>query len=305
MSGRRFLVLGGGEGWHMNQLRSAAEATGCEIAVSPYETLAASIGRCGSTIATCSAGTLGQFDAILTRTMPAASLEQITFRLATLHSLTDVPLVNPPRALEIAIDKFATLAHVAALGYPVPETIVVQSRGEAMDAFERLGGDCVVKPIFGGEGRGVTRIADPQLAWYAFSTLEGLGAVCYLQEFVAPGGIDTRLLVIGERVIGLRRTNELDFRTNVASGALCQSIEPNDVIRELATAITRSIGLTFASVDLLDCADGSQCVLEVNAIPGWKGAQQVADTNIAAEIVHLLCEQADTFDAKHGKAGCR
>ncbi len=305
MSGRRFLVLGGGDGWHINQLRAAAEVCGCRIAVAPYESLAARVSQCGSTVVTCSEGAVGDFDAVLTRTMPAASLEQITFRLATLHSLLRTPLVNPPRALEIAIDKFATLAHVATLGYPVPETVVVQSRSEAMDAFEQLGGDCVVKPIFGGEGRGVMRITDSQLAWYAFSTLEGLGAVCYLQEFVAPGGIDTRLLVIGDRVIGLRRTNDRDFRTNVAGGAVCQSIEPSDLQRELATVVTRSMGLMFASVDLLHCEDGSHRVLEVNAIPGWKGAQRVTETCIAAEILGLLCQQADACATSYRKAGCQ
>ena len=264
MSRREFLVLGGGDGWHSSQLRAAARKLACDIAFATYESLAACVGTGTQCEVRCQAGPLSKFDAILPRTMPTGSLEQITFRLATLHSLDRPPLVNSPRALEIAIDKFATLAHVAQLGYAVPKTMVVQSRAEAIAAFDELGQDCIVKPIFGGEGRGVMRISDPQLAWYTFSTLESLDAVGYVQEFVAPGGIDTRLLVVGDQVFGVRRRNENDFRTNVSSGARCEAVKPSRQQVELARHIVHSIGLSFASVDLIDADDGSPRVLEIN-----------------------------------------
>jgi len=290
MSQSKFLCLGGGDGWHSNELRRAAEKFGCDLYFATYQSLQSSLGDSGSVLM-CDAGNVNDFDAILTRTMPAGTLEQITFRLALLHQLaaeTRVALVNPPAGLEIAIDKYATLAHVSSLGYPVPETIVVQSRREAIDAFQSLGGDCIVKPLFGGEGRGVMRICDAELAWYTFSTLEQLGAVIYVQQFVPPGGRDTRLLVVGETVHAVRRQNHNDFRTNVISGAFAESIEPAREQSQMAIEICASIGLKFASVDLIDTEDGGQKVLEVNAIPGWKGAQGVTVTNIAESIVNLL-----------------
>lgn len=145
MSGTRILCLGAGEGWHAKQLRTAAADLGCRLALASYESLRGSISDHGLRVE-CEAGAIADFDVLLTRTMPAGSLEQITFRLATLHALSTrspstgspgrgVPVVNSPRGLEIAIDKFATLGVVAKLGYAVPETIVVQSRGEAIDAF--------------------------------------------------------------------------------------------------------------------------------------------------------------------------
>ena len=162
MSDKRFLVLGCGQGWHANQLRNAAAELGCELQGCDYESLFASIHRTspsdrdavdlGADSFSASAISIDRFDAVLARTMPAGSLEKITFRLSILHALAGdtitngraVAVINSPRGLEIAIDKFATLAHVRRLGYLVPETIVVQSRQEAMAAFERLGGDCVV-----------------------------------------------------------------------------------------------------------------------------------------------------------------
>lgn len=245
----------------------------------------------------CDGGSVNEFDAILTRTMPAGSLEQVTFRLATLHQLkleNRIAIVNPPRALEIAIDKFATLVHVAKLGYEVPRTIVAQSRADAIDAFRLLGGDCVIKPVFGGEGRGVMRVRDPELAWYTFSTLQELGAVMYVQQFVPPGGRDRRLLVIGNSVIGIRRENATDFRTNISSGSRAEPFDPNQDQVQMAIEICRSIDLKFAAVDLIDTETGRQMVLEVNAIPGWKGAQQVTDHNIAKAVLQLLITETDS-----------
>ena len=301
MSGHRFLCLGAGEGWHANQLHQAASALGCELRSATYESISAAVTSKTGCSLECEAGSFHDFDAILTRTMPAGSLEQVTFRLATLHSVVEpsaahspISIINSPRSLEIAIDKFATLAHVAELGYNVPDTIVVQSKQEAIDAFAELGGDCIVKPIFGGEGRGVMRVQDAELAWYTFATLEKLGAVCYVQRFVSPGGSDTRLLVIGDAVIGVRRRNQRDFRTNISSGGKCEAIQPTDKQILMATRICKSIGLKFASVDLLDCEEGEPRVIEVNAIPGWKGAQSVSRFNIAERIIQLLQDESST-----------
>ena len=295
MRGSRILCLGGGEGWHSDQLLKAADSRGCSLDFATYESLRGNVGKGDVRIET-EAGPAADFDVVMTRTMPAGNLERVTFRLATLHALDDasspVRIVNRPRSLEIAIDKFATLARVAGLGFRVPETVVVQSRGEAVDAFRELGGDVVVKPLFGGEGRGIMRIRDAELAWYTFSTLDNLGAVAYLQRFIPPGGRDTRVLVIGDEMRAIRRISDSDFRTNVSSGGRCESIEMTSDLQEMARRVCGDIGLRFAAVDLIDSDDGEPCVIEVNAIPGWKGAQQVTRESIAGMIVDMLQSEA-------------
>ncbi|QEG43508.1 ATP-grasp domain-containing protein [Roseimaritima ulvae] len=290
----RFLVLGPDQGWHADQLASAATAAEHRLRFAPYESLSASLDGHGHQVR-CAAGSLSDFDVVLTRTMPVGSLEQITFRLATLHALQNVssendsfagPIVlNPPRALETAIDKYATLATVSRLGYDVPATAVVQSRSEAMEAFKRLGGDVVVKPIFGGEGRGVMRVQDPQLAWFTFATLERLDAVAYVQQFIPPGGIDTRLLVIGSQVWAVRRRSSDDWRTNVSQGAVSEGVEVTAAQRQMALRIAAEIGIQIGSVDVLDASDGRPRVLEVNGVPGWKGAQQALGIDLAARMI--------------------
>ncbi|MFG0266582.1 MAG: RimK family alpha-L-glutamate ligase, partial [Rhodopirellula sp. JB055] len=158
-------------GWHLKELHAAASRHSVRLHFADYETLRGRLPCQGDRDATRSGSTawcqlhdgtdsrersLSEFGAILTRTMPAGSLEQITFRLAVLHDLVRArgntgatTLINPPSALELAIDKYATLARVQSLGISTPVTHVVQSRAAAMQAFDHLGGDVVVKPIFG------------------------------------------------------------------------------------------------------------------------------------------------------------
>jgi len=293
MTSNRLLALGPSEGWHADELRNAARAHGCELVYADYETLSGSLDEHGQHMGRCSAGDLRDYRAVICRTMPTGTMEQVIFRLAVLHAVAvyGVKVVNPPRTLETAIDKYATLAVVASLGFPVPETVVVQSRTSGMRAFECLGGDVVVKPIFGGEGRGVMRVRDPQLAWTTFSTLQQLGAVLYVQRFVHPGGRDTRMLVLGDEIFGVRRSADHDFRTNVAGGATCEAVELTYEQVAMAKSIAEKMALRIGSIDLIDNASGPSMVLEVNGVPGWKGAQGCLSFNVAEKMMGVVLDE--------------
>ena len=286
----RILVLGPAEGWHAEQLRQASNRFGCSIEFASYETLNAAPRTGQSHAASCEAGNISQFDAVLSRTMPRGTLEQITFRLSILHALvrSGVKVINAPSAMELAIDKYATTSVVAQLGYDVPSTAVSQTRADAMESFTELGGDVVVKPLFGGEGRGVMRVQSHELAWTTFTTLQQLGAVIYLQEFVGPGGRDLRLFVVGENVWAIERSNQDDWRTNVSQGGQVRSVAITAEQREIALQICRSMGLAIAGVDLIFDPAGKAYVLEVNAVPGWKGTQSVVAENLAEQMIEHI-----------------
>ncbi len=306
--GRRILMLGSPTGWHTDQLRAAALRHGDEFDVASYESLGAGVSipaRVEPSIEwTCDTGLLQRYDAVLTRTMPAGSFERITFRLAMLHAIADgvtrcesglpLTMINRPAGLEWAIDKFACLARLAAAGFATPSTRFVQSRGEAMQAFEELGGDCVVKPIFGGEGRGVMRVQDRELAWYTFSTLDQMQSVIQIQQFIQPGGKDTRLLVIGEKVVGVRRENSTDFRTNSIAGGRSKAVDVTQTMADDARRVARVLGLSFAAVDWIDNEHGAPLLIEVNAIPGWKSAQTVTQESIADLLIEALHQEMET-----------
>ena len=230
------------------------------------------------------------FDALLVRTMPIGSLEQTIFRMNALHvaNRVGVKVVNPPRSLEIAIDKWLTLETVREAGLPIPKTICCQTREQGMAAWELLGRDVVVKPIFGGEGRGIVRVTDPDIAWRVFSTLEQIRGVIYCQEFLRGPGYDLRLLVIGDAVFCVKRQSMGDWRTNVSRGAQAIAYEPTFEQVTMAFQATRSVGAWMAGVDLMIDEQGRELVIEVNAVPGWKGTAAALNMDIARVVLDKL-----------------
>ena len=235
---------------------------------------------------------LDEFDGLIVRTMPPGSLEQVVFRMDRLHALTDrgVPVLNPPRALEICVDKYLALVRLRDAGLPVPETIVCQHADAALEAFEFLGRDVVVKPLFGSEGRGMIRVTDPELAWRTFRAIERTQAVLYVQKFVSHPGWDLRAFVLNGRVLAaMRRTAHGDWRTNVAQGATAESVTLTAEQEELAIRASAAVGTIAAGIDLLPGPTGELYVIEVNAVPGWRALGPTTGIDVGRALISTIC----------------
>ena len=283
----KFAVLAAPDSWYAADLRRAAEGQH-EIVILPFTQLTATV---AADCRFASAGrSLAEFDAIIVRTMPPGSLEQVIFRMDALGQLAAAGklVVNPPRALEAAVDKYLTSAKLRAAGLSTPRTWVGQTAEEAEAAWDQLGRDVVVKPLFGGEGRGIMRVSDPDLAMRAFTTLERIGAVIYLQEFIPHLGYDLRLFVLGDQVFGMKRKNAADWRTNISRGASAEPLEVTDELRELALRANAAIGTLVAGVDLLPTRDGKLYAIELNAVPGWRALSRTLQVDIGKMLLDYL-----------------
>jgi ribosomal protein S6--L-glutamate ligase len=279
----RLALLAGGDGWHVRDLQRAAAVQGHEAAVVDFRRVRAGVAA--------PFGPLAEFDAVVVRTMPPGSLEQVVFRMDVLHRLHSrgVPVLNPPAALEACVDKYLASARLEAAGLPVPATVVCQHADDALEAFTALGGDVVVKPLFGSEGRGMVRVADPDLAWRTFRTLERLQSVLYLQRFIPHPGWDLRVFVLGGRVLNaMRRHARGGWRTNVAQGGKGEAVSPTAAEERLALAAAAAVGAPVCGVDLLPGPAGELYVLEVNAVPGWRALAPVTGVDVAAEVVRFV-----------------
>jgi ribosomal protein S6--L-glutamate ligase len=162
-----------------------------------------------------------------------------------------------------------------------------------MAAFAELGGDVVLKPLFGAEGRGMCRVADAETAWRTFRVLEQTAQVIYLQQFVRHPGWDVRAFVLGGRVIGaMRRNAGHDWRTNVAQGGSAERVSLSPDEERLAFRAAEAVGCPIAGVDLLPGPDGELFVIEVNAVPGWKALAPTCGVDVAKEVVRFLARQS-------------
>jgi ribosomal protein S6--L-glutamate ligase len=295
----RFAVLASPNSWYLKDLRRAAGARH-EIVCVCFDQIRASLDADGQWSIDSGSTCLNDFDAVLVRTMPPGSLEQVVFRMDALGRLANsgVIVINPPRAVEAAVDKYLASAKLQAAGLPTPRTLICQTAEDAMTAFGVLGGDVVVKPLFGSEGRGILRVDDPALALRTFRALAQLNAVIYVQEFVRHNGYDIRLFVLGDQVLAMRRLSDSDWRTNVSRGARTEPYYPDHALVDIARRASAAIGAPLAGVDLLPDQSGGYFVLEVNAVPGWKALSRTLGVDVASEVLdyvqHLVASRTST-----------
>lgn len=278
----RLALLTHDTGWHTIQLAESAARAGYEVQLVAYAQLADEVGPVGK-------GRQTSWDAVLVRSMPRGSLEEIIFRMDWLARLErhGTIVANPARALETAIDKYLCLTKLADAGLATPPTVVCQSVERAASAFDELGGDVVLKPLFGSQGRGMIRLRRRDEVGRAAATLVALGQVIYLQAFVEHDAPDVRVLVIGDQAWGVTRENRHDWRSNVARGSACRVFDDEAVI-ELGKRAAAAIGAPIAGVDLVPTNDGRWLVLEVNSVPGWRGLESAWKINVADAVVRYV-----------------
>ncbi len=235
---------------------------------------------------------LDELDALIIRPIGRGSLEELVFRMDMLYKLErrGFYMVNPPTAIEHCVDKYDILAILEDEGVPVPRTLATESVNEAIRAFKELGGDIVVKPIFGSRGQGATRVNDIDIADTIFKAITFHHGVIYMQEFVPHGHSDIRAFVIGEQVVACMRRMATGWKTNYSQGAKPATAQISKEFEEIAIKSAKAVGCKIAGVDILEGPDGPR-IVDVNSQPGWKGLQVVAKVNIAEEIVNFVLKE--------------
>lgn len=283
-------VLGNRDSWYVNDLCRTAQQLGHVAFPMQFPQLRASVNA--TTQLTFGEVDLRSLDAIIVRTMPPGSLEQVVVRmdvLATAEAL-QVRVVNSAKSIECAVDKYLTTQRLSLSGIPVPETVVCETADLAMEAFEQLGGDVVVKPLFGAEGRGILRVDHPELALRTFRTLERLNVVLYIQKFIGGKGGDIRILMLGGTVVGAMKRLPApgDFRANAAQRGTSVTYQPTDALIDLAMRSAAVTGCVFAGVDIMHDAHNQPTVIEVNAVPGWRSLQKTCGIQVAGHFLRWL-----------------
>ncbi|MCL2475974.1 RimK family alpha-L-glutamate ligase [Candidatus Bathycorpusculum sp.] len=235
---------------------------------------------------------LDDLDALIIRPIGRGSLEELVFRMDMLYKLErqGFYMINPPTAIEHCVDKYDIVALLEDVNVPVPRTLATESVNEALRAFNELGGDIVVKPIFGSRGQGATRINDIDIADTIFKAITFHHGVIYMQEFVDHGHSDIRAFVIGDQVIASMCRIADGWKTNYSRGARPAPTEISEEFKEIAIKASKAVGCKIAGVDILEGPNGPR-IVDVNSQPGWKGLQMVAKVNIADEIVKYVLNE--------------
>jgi hypothetical protein len=190
--------------------------------------------------------------------------------------------VNGWRAFQLHQTKPAQLAMVAALGIPVPATLLTNDP-EAVREFVARHPRSIFKPVQGGAH---TRPVTP--AHLSDANLENLCfAPVTLQEEVP--GTNVRAFVAGQRVLACEvRTAALDFRDDPEP-----HIEPHALPDEVAGWCLRAaqeLDLLWTGIDLRLTPEGRYFFLEANPSPMFLGFESRSGLPLTASLGALLMD---------------
>lgn len=280
------------DSWPSTQLRRALIERSVEPVCFTFSDITVTVGGDREVVIQEDVDALRDLKAVIVRPIGRGSLDEIIFRLDVLHRLErgGLLVVNPPSSIEKAVDKYYALSLLSEHGIPVPTTVVTENTDSALEGFKSLGREVVVKPLFGSQGFGVTRISDLEVARRIYNTLNYAHHVLYTQEFIHHGRQDIRCLVVGGRVVAAMSRRARGWKTNVSQGAKPVAVQLGAEVEELAVRSAEVLGCKVGGVDILESVDG-YFVNEVNSQPGFRGLQTVSKIDVAGEIVRFVLEE--------------
>jgi tetrahydromethanopterin:alpha-L-glutamate ligase len=277
------------EDWHARRIAEAAARAHRVDILAPTDFVAEM--RTGAPRVTARGRDAAEWDLFLTpRALGDEGDPDVQLELYRVLARGGARLINDVDALLVAIDKFRTSWDLARAGLPTPEARVVQTAAQADEALEALGGDVVVKPVYGSLGIGVERVDAGRRA--RLHALLDARRALYLQRFVDGAWLDVRAFVVGEQVAAAvaRAPGVGEFRGNLHQGAAAREVTLDRTTTALALAATRAVGLDYSGVDLLVGPHGAE-IIEVNGTPSFRGIYEATGRDMAPAIVEHATRQ--------------
>jgi RimK family alpha-L-glutamate ligase len=287
----KIAILGKKDTWYTSALQTAFGNKNIEVPCFPITSLTATVGT-GKYLSS-SGNMLEAYDVLLVRAIPSGSLEQVIYRMDALHRLENlgVRVINSAETIERGVDKYYTLTRIEDLGIKVPETIVTERFDDAVEAFDELGRDVIVKPLFGSEGKGMVRVTDKDTAYRLFRAIEMGRYLFYIQRYIPHRNRDYRIFVIGSKVAAAMVRTGKDWKCNIANGADAEPFNPDSMIMDMSIRAAEVLKADYAGVDILPGEDGNNYLIEVNSIPGWRGLKKATGFDAATHIVDYVLHQ--------------
>ncbi|MBN2368695.1 lysine biosynthesis protein LysX [Candidatus Woesearchaeota archaeon] len=204
-----------------------------------------------------------------------------------------IPVVNKSKVAETCGDKYVTSQLLTNNGIKTPKVMMAFSQESALNAIEKMGYPCVMKPVVGSWARLISKINDRHAAEAIIEHKSTLGSyqhsVFYIQEYVEKPGRDIRAFVVGDEVIcAIYRSSE-HWITNTARGGMASNCPLTDEIRDLCRRTAKAIGPGLLALDLFETKEGLT-VNEVNHTMEFRNSITTTGVNIPEKMVDYVIE---------------
>ena len=207
-----------------------------------------------------------------------------------------------PDSFTIAHDKILTQVVLQRKGIPTPKTYLSATPEAAKKVLENVHYPIIMKFPQGTQGKGVM-FADSFAA--ANSMLDALTALkqpFLIQEYVETGGVDIRVIVVGDKVAAAmkRKAESGEKRANIHAGGKGQSYALDSHTKKIAVEAAQAIGADICAVDILESVKGP-LIIELNVSPGLQGITEATKTDVASGIARFLYKKAKEFSESKKK----
>ena len=215
-----------------------------------------------------------------------------------------VTVVNEPTALVRA----ATKSYLDEFPAEVrPRSLVTRNEGDVRDFIASVG-RCIIKPLYGAQGRNVFRIEgvdEPNLNQMVESVLED--GYLYAQAYVdgAESGdlriflLDGELIEVDDHVAAFRRVpNGNDPRANICAGGKMEPADVSENVRKMVKTMRDKLahdGMFFVGIDVI-----GDKTIEINAES--PGGLQAIEQMYGVDICPLVLDALERRTRTNGTA---
>jgi len=268
-------------GWEERLLVDAGPSAGMRIEWANDESLCLGAPRPAA---------LGRYDAVLVRSRSYTRGGLV----ATLAEAAGIPTLNSPAAVHACENKLSLRALLRSAGVPVVDFRLVLSRKDFDEALAEFPPPVVLKPVFGGMGRRVTLLRDPDAAASVYDYVEDLGhgfeQACLVEPYL-DGGSSARCLVVGRELVAAARFESSggDWRSNAALGNRHTTLAHDPEVQKIVDGVVAALGAGIYGIDLLRAPDGL-VVNEVNHAPAFRAAAAATGADIPGAVARYVRE---------------
>lgn len=204
-----------------------------------------------------------------------------------------VPTVNHPDVAEICGSKFLTTQALIRSGVTTPPCYLAFTPESALEAMDKLGYPCVIKPTTGSWGRLISKVNDRDAAEAILEHKQILGSyhhsIFYIQAYVEKGGRDIRSFVVGDQCIAAIYRNSDHWITNTARGGTASNCPVDEDMSRVSVQAANAVGGGVVAIDLFETPDGYS-VNEVNYTMEFRNSIDITGVDIPSMVVDYVLE---------------
>ncbi|MBU0614872.1 MAG: RimK family alpha-L-glutamate ligase, partial [Nanoarchaeota archaeon] len=193
----------------------------------------------------------------------------------------------------IGHDKLLTHLVLNESKIPMPTTYLASSPESAKSILEKVNYPIIMKLPSGTGGKGVMFAESFAAASSILDTLNTLRQPFIIQEYVETGGVDIRVIVVGDKIAAAMKRKAVvgEKRSNIHAGGMGESIILDNHTKKIAIDTAKAMQTDVIAVDILESAKGP-VVIEANLSPGLQGITAATGIDVADKIARFLYEQS-------------